>query len=116
MRQPFRIEPEGGQVSEYGTESSKNPSCSGIRIQSRSSGFQSAVSFRREEPFDIFDHHQSGSEFVDGAGHVGPQPGAGVGGEAGAAAGGRNVGAGEAAGEDVDGPVLGEDGLPSRCG
>lgn len=110
------MEPEGGQVSEYGTESSKKPSCSGTFIQSLSSGFQSTVSFRREEPFDIFDDHQSGLEDVDGSGHVGPQAGAGVGREAGAFPGGGDVGAGEAAGQDADRPVLLQDAQPADLG
>lgn len=55
------MEPEGGQVSENGSKSSKNPSCSGTRVHSFSSGFHSTISFRREEPFDILNHHQTGS-------------------------------------------------------
>jgi hypothetical protein len=80
---PFRIEPEGGQVSEYGSKSSKNPACFGLFFQSLSVESQSTVCFRGEEALDILDHHQSGLEFVDGSGHVGPQAGAGVGGQAG---------------------------------
>jgi hypothetical protein len=58
---PLRMEPEGGQVSENSSKSSKKPSCSGVLVHSLNSGFQSTVSFRREEPFDILNHHQTGS-------------------------------------------------------
>jgi len=79
-------------------------------------GFHVTGGWCREEPFDIFDDHQSWVEFVDGVGHVRPQSGAGVGGQAGAAARRGDVLAGEAAGEDVDRPVLIEDGLPVDLG
>lgn len=67
---PLRIEPEGGQVAEYGSESSKSPVCSGLIDQSLSVGFQSTICLGGEEPLDIFDHHQFGLEFVNGVGHV----------------------------------------------
>jgi hypothetical protein len=76
---PLRIEPDGGQVAENGSKSSKKPFCSGTFVQSLSVGFQTTVRFRGEEPLDIFDNHQSGSQYVDGAGHVVPQAGAGFG-------------------------------------
>jgi hypothetical protein len=113
---PFRIEPEGGQVSEYGSKSSKNPSCSGFFVQSLSAESQTTVSGRREEPFDIFDHHQLGSEDGYGVGHVQPQARAGSLDEASALAGGGHVGAREAAGEDVDGPVESADLEPVDAG
>jgi hypothetical protein len=113
---PLRIEPEGGQVSENGSKSSKNPSCSGTSVHSLSSGFQSTVSLRGEEPFDILDHHQSGSQFMYRPSHVCPQPGPGVSRQTSTPAGRGHVLAGKAAGEDVDRPVLLEDGLPVDLG
>jgi hypothetical protein len=110
---PFRIEPEGGQVAEYGSKSSKNPACFGLFFQSLSVESQSTIGFCGEEAFDIFDHHQLGSEYGYGAGEVVPQSGAGVGGQARALTGRGDVGAGEAAGEDVGLAVLVEDALPA---
>lgn len=110
---PFRIEPEVGQVAEYGAKSAKNESCSCGWIQIRSAGSQTAISFLREEAADILDHHQSGLEGLDGAGDVEPEAGAGAVGDARSQTGEADVLAGEAGGEDVDGldliPVDGGD-------
>lgn len=123
---PFRIEPEAGQVREYGSECPQRRFTVGVS-QTPRAGFHVAIGRRREETSDIFDHHQSGSEFFDGAGDVPPQAGAGALGQARAAPGEADVLAGEAGGEDVDrldprevevrevpvvgdlGPVAGED-------
>jgi hypothetical protein len=83
---PLRIEPEAGQVCEYGTECPQKRFITGVS-QTPRAGFQVTVGFRREEAADIFDHHQGGVELFDGAGDVQPQPGAGAVGEARAASG-----------------------------
>jgi hypothetical protein len=99
---PFRIEPEAGQVCEYGTECPQKRFRSGVSHTPRA-GFHVTVGRRGEEAADILDHHQLGSEFFDGPGHVQPQAGAGAFGEARAEAGQADVLARESGGEDVDG-------------
>jgi len=71
------------------------------------------VGIGAEEAADILDHNQSGSELIDGVGHLRPQAAAGVGADTGSLAGGGHVLAREPARQHVhrlDGrPVHGGD-------
>ncbi len=98
---PFRIEPEGGQVSENGTDSSKSAGAVAL-VQRRAVGSHTAIGAGGEKSTDIFDHHQSGAEYGYGAGDVRPQPGPGALGDARAQTGEGHVLTGESGGEDVD--------------
>ncbi len=99
---PLRIEPEAGQVCENGTECPQKRFIADVSHTPRA-GFHVTVGRRGEKAGDIFDHHQSGSEFGDGAGDMPPQAGAGALGEARAAPGEADVLAGEPGREDVNG-------------
>lgn len=74
---PFRIEPEAGQVREYGSECPQRRFTTCVS-QTPRAGFQVAIGFRREEAADILDHHQSGLKGFDGAGNVQPETGPGA--------------------------------------
>lgn len=107
--QPFRIEPEIGQISEY---SAKCPQAdTSLVSQAPRARFQEAKGPLRDEAADIFDHHPFGVEDVDGARHVLPQAGSVAVLHAVTGSGDRDVLAGEARGEDVDGFDVGEVGF-----
>lgn len=101
VHRPFRIEPEGGQVAEYGSESSKWPRF-GLRVHCPSIGSQTASGWCGQETADILDHDQSGGEDGNGACNMGPDAGSGAGCEPRPRTCGTHVLAGEAGGQDVD--------------
>ena len=108
---PLRIEPEAGQVSKYGAKCPHNCSCA-VSHTPRA-GLHVAISGCVKETWDIFEHHQTGTERVDCADDLGPQPSPGARPEPRASPGHRHVLAGEARQERVDGwrqaPVHGRD-------
>jgi hypothetical protein len=106
---PFRIEPEVGQVSENGADSSKSVGSGGVFIQRRAVGSHTASGLGREKSTDIFDHYQSGAEYGYRAGDVGPQARPRALGDARAQTGEAHVLARETGRQHVDGAVQGED-------
>jgi len=73
---PVRIEPERGKVCEYGVECPQMPIWS--LSQTPRAGFHVASGRGGEDAWDIFEDHQSGVEFGDGADDLRPEPGAGA--------------------------------------
>lgn len=102
LHMPFRIEPEVGQVSEYGADSSKSVGVVGVIIQRRAVGSHPASGLGREKSTDIFDHYQSRAEDGYRAGDVGPQARPRALGDACAQTGEGHVLAGESGRQDVD--------------
>lgn len=90
--EPRRVVPEVGQGSEYGTECPQRRLTCGVSQTPRAE-FHVArgTGGRGEEAAHILDHNQAGSEGLDRTGDVQPEPGAGLGVEAGPTAGDRDV-------------------------
>lgn len=90
--EPFRVVPEIGQGSEYGTECPQRRLTCGVS-QTPRAGFHVArgTGGGGEEAAHILDHYQAGSEGLDRTGDVQPQPRSGLGVESGPAAGDRDV-------------------------
>ncbi len=90
--EPFRVVPEVGQGSEYGTKCPQRRLAWGVSQTPRAEfHIARGTGGGGEESSDILDHHQAGSEGLDRTGDVQPEAGAGLGIEPGAQAGDRDV-------------------------
>src|SRR5690606_14061953 len=71
---PARVIPEGGQVSEYGTQCPHNRLRFDVSHAPRA-GFHVAMGWGTENPSHVLDHDQARSKLADRVGHVLPQTG-----------------------------------------